>query len=187
MLKIPEPRIEEQGELNKNKSPPLVTTKKTEYHPNDNVLPIYNEPTKNNSFAEHDTENESVLEEDTTEAHVKALKILEEELNAKLDKQILSMMQRAKGTKRSWECKVCGEINKEKATIKIHIDSKHLEGTSQLNQCPDCGEVKTTSSAMWSHRELHRKDDLHVSSGQVAKCEKRVKDPLSRTHRRKAL
>ena len=174
IIKIPELQIEEQGALNKKERPPLGTTKETEYHPNDDVLPKSNEPTKKNSFAEQDTniESKSVLEGDTTEANVKALQILEEELNAKLDEQILSMMQRAKGTKRSWECKVCGKINKEKATIKIHIDSTHLEGTPQLNHCPDCGEVKVTSSAMWSHRELHRKDDLHVSSGQVVKCEK---------------
>ena len=84
------------------------------------------------------------------------------------------MMQRAKRreNKRSWECKVCGEINAEKAVIKTHIDSSHLEENLQLHHCPDCGEVKSTRNAMRSHRDLHRKDNLHVSSGQVVKCEK---------------
>ena len=57
IIKIPEPQIEEQGALNKKESLPLGTTKETEYHPDDDVLPIYNEPTQNNSFAKHNTKN----------------------------------------------------------------------------------------------------------------------------------
>jgi len=73
--------------------------------------------------------------------------------NDELSDTVESMLSKFDGI---WKCNICGKTSGHKVTLKRHIESRHMLGSS--HPCNQCGKVSKTSQALVVHKSSYHRN-----------------------------
>ena len=65
---------------------------------------------------------------------------------------IRSMIQKDEGI---WRCTQCEKTNKDRRTLRKHIEAKHIDGVSR--PCNRCGKALKSRNALYNHKAVYHK------------------------------